>query len=86
MTETSPEPDSGPNKDDYELQGYQDDFDTNEEKYDPATHELTDDPTATLGVPPEEFKDELDGLDTDEDTDDMREYVEDRDEGDERAA
>ncbi len=55
--------------DDIKLQNYQDDLDTEFDDADPLLDEGIDDPTEELGVPPEEFKDELDKLD--EDTDDF---------------
>lgn len=41
------------------LHTYQDDLDTSPDKKDEATEEITDDPTKTFHIPPEEFKDEL---------------------------
>lgn len=67
----------------YEPAEYQDALDTDPNESDPITHELTDDPTEGFGVPPEEFKSEMDKLDTDhvadttyEDDEDMREEIE----------
>lgn len=68
---------------------YQDDLDTDESKVDPIMDEETDDPTEELGVPPEEFKRELDSYDVDDGLaahDDRREAIEDRDEADDNAA
>ena len=65
---------------------YQDDLDTDDSKVDPIMDEETDDPTEELGVPPEEFKRELDDIDVDETTDDKRETMEDMDEDDDNAA
>lgn len=62
---------------------YQDDFDNGEEVTDPIMQEQNDDPVETFGIPPEEFRDELDDLDIDDDTnpdkDDARERIEDQD-------
>lgn len=61
---------------------YQDDFDTEDTAVDPVMQEENDDPIETFGIPPEEFRAELDDLDiddTDSDKDDMRETIEDRD-------
>jgi hypothetical protein len=67
---------------------YQDDLDTDDNKSDPIMDEETDDPTEELGVPVDEFKDELDKYDFDDsgNDDDMREAIEDRDEGDNNSA
>lgn len=63
---------------------YQDDFDTEDTAADPIMQEENDDPIETFGIPPEEFRAELDDIaiddDTDSDKDDMRETIEDRDE------
>lgn len=66
---------------------YQDDIDT--KGTDTVTHEMTDDPVEGFGVPANEFKKELnrmDGKTTDdeepEDTEDMREHIEDLNEDD----
>lgn len=76
-----------PQDDDYQLQNYQDDLDT--KGVDTATHAVTDDPTKTLGVPPREFKKELERLDpavtgdeTPESQEDMDSMIEDMNEGD----
>lgn len=69
--------------DDIKLQNYQDDLDTEFDKTDPIIDEETDDPTEELGVPPEEFGDELDKTDFGDGgtgDDDMREAIEDADE------
>lgn len=73
---------------DYQVQNsYQDEIDT--KGTDTVTHELTDDPVEGFGVPANEFKRELnriDGRTTDdeepEDTEDMREHIEDLNEAD----
>jgi hypothetical protein len=68
--------------DDYEVQNYQDDLTTDDNKADPIIDEETDDPTEELGVNRNEFKKELDKYDFDEaghGDDDMREEIEDRD-------
>ena len=69
--------------DDIKLQNYQDDLDTDADAVDPIMDEETDDPTEELGVPPEEFRDELDKYamdDLERQDDDMREAIEDADE------
>lgn len=48
------------NNDDYQLQGYQDDLTTDENATDPLMEEENDDPTKELGIPADEFRDELD--------------------------
>jgi hypothetical protein len=68
--------------DDIKLQNYQDDLDTGFDDVDPITNEETDDPTEELGVPPEEFRDELDKEDFGDGgigDDDVRETIEDAD-------
>ena len=68
---------------------YQDDFDNNEIDTDPIIDEETDSTANELGIPENEFKDELDKY-ADDDTgtgdDDMREAIEDRDEDDDNGA
>lgn len=83
-TDERPFPDSA--EDDLELEGYQDELDTSDEISDQATEDETDDPTETLQVPADEFKDQMDGLDVDEDSDDIREFIEDADEHDDNSA
>lgn len=84
MDSINPDPVNIPD-DDLQLQGYQDDLDTNSSITDPIIHELTDDPTEELGVDPKEFKKELDHYafenshDEDEGEDDRREDIESRD-------
>jgi hypothetical protein len=68
-----------------QLQNYQDDLDTGFDDTDPIIDEETDDPTEELGVPPAEFRDELDKYDIDDTghgDDDMRETIEDYDDDD----
>lgn len=66
---------------------YQDDLTTDESATDPILDEDGDDPADELGVPPSEFRDELDRYDLDNDeTEDARETMEDRDEDDDNAA
>ena len=69
---------------------YQDDLDSSDDATDPFTDEATDDPTKILQVPPEEYKDELDGIALDDlertGSEDMRETIEDRGEGDDNSA
>lgn len=75
-------------KDDYDVREYQDDLDTDPSMSDSATHDETDDPVEGFGVPAEEFKRELDRIDGEttegeypEDTEDMREEIQDLYEG-----
>jgi hypothetical protein len=68
---------------------YQDDLDTGDEDVDPYVNEATEDPADLLQIPSSEFKDELDQLaldDLERGNEDMRETIEDRDEGDDNAA
>lgn len=78
-------------QDDLNLQGYQDELDTDESMLDEATLDETDSPSEDLaGVPADELKDEMDGMafDGSSDTadDDTREYIEDLDENDDSPA
>lgn len=70
--------------DDYQLQSFQDDLATDDNEPDPVMRELGEDPTRELGIPADEFRDELDkkesGLDDEITDDDEREFVEDLDE------
>jgi hypothetical protein len=85
MDDTKPLPKEA--DDDFEPRGYQDELDTDETIVDQATLDETDDPVETFGVPEEEFKDELDGLAVDENSDDdIRESIEDADEEDDNSA
>ena len=62
---------------------YQDDIDTNDTVADPIMNEETDDPTESLQVPANEFKEEMDAIaldDLERGNDDMRQTIEDRDE------
>jgi len=73
--------------DDITLHDYQDTDDTSDDIHDRVMDESPDDPTKILGIPPEEFKNELDKYDFDDTTngdDDRREDIEnlDRDDGD----
>lgn len=72
------------NNDDMQLHNYQDDLTTDDNATDPIMSEENDDPTETLGIPVEEFKAELDKEDfeyqSDDTSDDEREYFEDLDE------
>ena len=68
--------------DDFEIRNYQDLEDTDENVSDVVTQELTDDPTETLGVDPNELKAELDKYsfeDGKSGSDDRREQIEDLD-------
>ena len=61
---------------------YQDAIDSDDDATDPIIDEETDDPTEGFGVPPEEFKEELDKYDIDETgegDENMREEIEDQD-------
>ena len=67
---------------------YEEDLDERDADIDPLMHELNDDPTEELQVPPSEFKNEMDKIAIDDlgrGDDDMREMIEDRDEGDDTA-
>lgn len=68
---------------------YEHDLNDDDNRPDPIIDEETDDPTEGFGIPPDEFKDELDKQATDEgnvDQEDMRETIEDQDEDDDNAA
>ena len=84
MDNINPNPAHIPDED-LQLRGYQYDLDTSSSIPDAATHNLTDDPTKTLGIDPREFKKELDhydfenGNDSEESKDDRREDIESRD-------
>lgn len=69
---------------DIQLQSYQDDLTTDDNATDPLMEEENDDPTEELGIPPSEFKDELDKQDfgdhLNEGDDDRREALEDDEE------
>lgn len=78
------------NDDDYQLQSYQDDLTTDDNYTDPLMDEMGDDPVTELGVPADEFKNELDKTLADDDDiddeddeidvhDDEREFIEDLD-------
>jgi hypothetical protein len=70
------------NNDDVKLHNYQDDLDTDDNKWDKVTAEMTDDPTEELGINPNEFRNELNQYATDEtnqDDDDRREQIEGND-------
>lgn len=72
---------------DYELQNYQDDLDT--DKSDIFMDETGDDPARELGVDADEYKEELDKIaldDVEHDHEDMRETIEDKDEADDNPA
>jgi hypothetical protein len=82
------------NDDEFELRSYQDDLMIDDNAPDPLMDEMGDDPTEDLGIPPGEFKAELDKEVTDDDNDgipardydildDQREYIEDLDDTDE---
>jgi hypothetical protein len=68
---------------------YQDDLDYKDSNVDPIINEETTSPAEELQIPETEFRDELNKY-VDDDTgtgdDDMRETIEDRDEGDDNAA
>lgn len=74
-----------PNNDDIQLKSYQDDLEAGETP-DPFMDEAGQDPTKELGVPVDEFKNEIDKQDSGADDeiidDDQREFVEDLDEDD----
>lgn len=81
---------------DYEPKySYQDDLDGDPDARDPFIDEIEDDPTITFGIPPEDYRDELDDLAIDEESpenehsfEDARSWLEDLDEdgGDESKA
>lgn len=86
------------NNDDFQLRSFQDDLTTDDNATDPLMDETGDDPTEELGIPADEFKEELDKTVTDADNDgipardfdildDQRENIEDldQDDGDDRA-
>lgn len=85
--------------DDTELQSLQSDLNTDDNTPDPIMQELGEDPSAELGVPPDELKNELDKLEAEQDNqnavddddidihDDERENIEGLDEdGDEQVS
>jgi hypothetical protein len=68
---------------------YRDDLDGDNDDVDPFMDEATDDPTEELGIPPEEYKEEMDKLaldDLEHGDEDIRETIEDRDEADDSSA
>ena len=65
--------------DDYDVREYQDDLDTDPKMVDSAMHDETDDVVETLGVPAEEL--EKRDLDSPDATEDMREEIQDLNEG-----
>lgn len=72
---------------DIKLQNYQDDFDT--DMPDQFINKVGLSPADELGIPEDEYKDELDKIALDDleyDNEDMREMIEDRDEADDNAA
>ena len=73
--------------DDYKLQNYQDDIDT--DRPDPFMDRSQVSPAEELGIPEAQYKEELDALvldDLERGSEDMRETIEDRDEDDDSAA
>lgn len=76
------------NDDDLDLQTYQDDLTTDDNATDPLMDEDHDNPADELGIPEDEYKDELEKELSDEDEDqnsnrvdiqdDQREYTEDQ--------
>jgi len=77
--------------DDYQPQTYQDDLNADDSTTDPLMDETGDDPTEDFGVPPHEFREELDKEYDEEDEpddddidihDDEREFIEDLDDQD----
>lgn len=67
----------------YGARNYQDELDTADDKTDPIMNEAGDDPVETLGVPANELRAELDKRDLEDPdtTDDMRQEIEDLDDG-----
>lgn len=73
--------------DDLQLQSYQDDLNTDDNATDPIMEEEGENPAEEIGIPQEEFADELNGLDfgdhnENDDNDDVREAFEDDEEHD----
>ncbi|HUO61912.1 MAG TPA: hypothetical protein VMT96_00470 [Candidatus Bathyarchaeia archaeon] len=77
--------------DDFQLRSYQDDLVTDDNATDPLMDEVSEDPADELGIPRDEFKQELDKAEIDElddeeygddidIRDDEREYFQDLDE------
>ena len=88
-TSNLPDPDSGGWDNEPTSETYEDDLDNDKDTVDPFMDEATDDPTEELGVPPEEYKDEMDKIALDDleyDHEDSREALEDRDEADDNSA
>ena len=68
---------------------YEDDLNNDNDAVDPFMDEATDDPTEDLGIPPEEYREEMDKIALDDleyDHEDTRETLEDRDEADDSSA
>lgn len=83
------EPSGDQNPDSRQNPPYQDDLDYRDSDTDPIINEENDNPAEQLGIPEEEFRDELNKYevsDIGEGDDDMRETIEDRDEDDDNAA
>lgn len=73
--------------DDYQPQTYQDDLNTDDSATDPLMEEEGENPAEEIGIPQEEFADELNKEDfgdhnESDENDDRREYVEDLEEDD----
>lgn len=88
-TSDLPEPDAGGWDNEPTSETYEDDLDNDNDAVDPFMDEATDDPTEELGVPPEEYKEEMDKIaldDLEHDHEDSRETIEDRDEADDSSA
>lgn len=66
--------------DDYIPHTYQDDLDNEDTQVDPLMAEENEDIAKELGIPPEELEEELRKIDTENDDDDNREFIEDLDE------
>lgn len=69
---------------------YEDALDADDDATDPFANEATENPADILQIPPEEYKDGMDGIALDDlerdGNEDMRETVEDRDEDDDNSA
>ena len=73
-----------PDDNDIQIHTYQDDLTTDDNAIDPIMDEETEDPAEEIGIPRDEFKEELDKLDfgdhLDKGDDDRREAFEDQEE------
>ncbi len=77
--------------DDLQLQSYQDDLNTDDNATDPLMEEEGENPAEEIGIPQDEYADELNKEDfgdhnESDDNDDRREYLEDLEEDDDNPA